>query len=134
MNTNAAILADTVHVKNEQIAKLVEALEAADRYLNSFDTSKPSRIKAETRAIVAEALALSLMATTTLRKGARIETTGEGRTRTWKGWLGTVTHVRNGRIYARMDGTRFTEEEFEPNEARLYDPQPDCPCAICRHG
>jgi hypothetical protein len=39
-------------------AKLVEALQQADLYLNNFDTSKPSRIKAETRAIVAEALAL----------------------------------------------------------------------------
>jgi hypothetical protein len=40
------------------IEKLVEALQAADKYLNFYDTSKPSRIKAETRAIVAEALAL----------------------------------------------------------------------------
>lgn len=58
MNSNAAILTDTLLAKNEHIAKLVEALEAADRYLNNYDTSKPSRIKAETRAIVAEALAL----------------------------------------------------------------------------
>jgi hypothetical protein len=42
----------------EHIAKLIEALQQADLYLNSYDTSKPSRIKAETRAIVAEALAL----------------------------------------------------------------------------
>ena len=42
----------------EHIAKLIEALEQADLYLNNYDTSKPSRIKAETRAIVAEALAL----------------------------------------------------------------------------
>jgi len=38
------------------IYALVLALEAADLYLNSYDTSKPSRIKAETRAAVAEAL------------------------------------------------------------------------------
>lgn len=50
----------TAHVKSqsELIAKLIDALEAADLYLNNYDTSKPSRIKAETRAIVAEALAL----------------------------------------------------------------------------
>lgn len=58
MNNSTALLTDTLLAKNEQIAKLVEALEAADLYLNSYDTSKPSRIKAETRAIVAEALAL----------------------------------------------------------------------------
>jgi polysaccharide deacetylase 2 family uncharacterized protein YibQ len=44
--------------RTTHIEKLVEALQAADLYLNNYDTSKPSRIKAETRAIVAEALAL----------------------------------------------------------------------------
>jgi hypothetical protein len=35
---------------------LLEALEQADLYLNSYDTSAPSRIKAQTREIVAMAL------------------------------------------------------------------------------
>jgi hypothetical protein len=36
---------------------MTQAEHAVDLYLNSYDTSKPSRIKAETRAAVAEALA-----------------------------------------------------------------------------
>lgn len=44
---------------NEQlIAALRIALEQADLYLNSYDTSAPSRIKAETRLAVEEALGL----------------------------------------------------------------------------
>jgi hypothetical protein len=42
----------------EQIGALVDAIKAADLYLNSYDTSKPSRIKAETRAAVEEAMAV----------------------------------------------------------------------------
>jgi len=42
---------------NESLTRqLLEALEQADLYLNSYDTSKPSRIKAQTREIVAMAL------------------------------------------------------------------------------
>lgn len=41
------------------IAQMVVALEQADLYLNSFDVSPPSRIKAETRLVVEEALALA---------------------------------------------------------------------------
>ncbi len=40
----------------ELVAQLVAALEAADLYLNSFDTSAPSRIKAETRGAVESAI------------------------------------------------------------------------------
>lgn len=40
----------------ELIAQLVSALEAADLYLNSYDTSAPSRIKATTRADVEAAI------------------------------------------------------------------------------
>lgn len=40
------------------LATLAEAVAAADLYLNSYDTSAPSRIKAETRAVVEEAMAL----------------------------------------------------------------------------
>lgn len=45
-------------------AQLARAVKAADLYLNSFDTSPPSRIKAETRLIVEEAMGL-------LREAAR---------------------------------------------------------------
>jgi hypothetical protein len=38
------------------LAQLVAALEQADLYLNSYDTSRPSRIKAETRGSVEEAI------------------------------------------------------------------------------
>jgi hypothetical protein len=41
-----------------QVTVLAHAVEAADLYLNSFDTSAPSRIKAETRLAVEEAMAL----------------------------------------------------------------------------
>lgn len=40
----------------ELFAQLVSALEAADLYLNSYDTSAPSRIKTETRLAVEEAI------------------------------------------------------------------------------
>jgi hypothetical protein len=40
----------------ELIAKLTAAVEAADLYLNSYDTSAPSRIKAETRLAIEEAI------------------------------------------------------------------------------
>lgn len=51
----------TVHVNRpltsaELIAQLTSALEAADLYLNSYDVSAPSRIKADTRLAVEEAL------------------------------------------------------------------------------
>lgn len=41
---------------SQLIASLTAALAQADLYLNSYDTSAPSRIKAETRAAVEEAL------------------------------------------------------------------------------
>ena len=40
----------------ELIKQLVSALEAADLYLNSYDVSAPSRIKADTRLAVEDAL------------------------------------------------------------------------------
>lgn len=40
----------------ELIAQLTSALEAADLYLNSYDVSAPSRIKADTRLAVEDAL------------------------------------------------------------------------------
>ena len=44
---------------NAQLIKtLASALELADLYLNSYDVSAPSRIKAETRAAVEEAIGL----------------------------------------------------------------------------
>src|SRR4030095_15920490 len=48
------------------VVTLASAVAAADLYLNSYDTSAPSRIKAETRAYVEEAMGL-LVAT---QKGA----------------------------------------------------------------
>jgi hypothetical protein len=46
----------------EQLLRdLVAALNAADLYLNSYDTSAPSRIKAETRAAVEAAIGLAHM-------------------------------------------------------------------------
>src|SRR5262252_3543075 len=47
-------------VTMEQLVReLVTALEQADLYLNSYDTSAPSRIKAETRAAVESAIGLA---------------------------------------------------------------------------
>jgi glycine cleavage system regulatory protein len=46
---------DQVHA---MIQTLAAAVAAADLYLNSYDTSAPSRIKAETRALVEEAMGL----------------------------------------------------------------------------
>lgn len=40
------------------VVTLAQAVAAADLYLNSYDTSAPSRIKAETRLYVEEAMAL----------------------------------------------------------------------------
>lgn len=40
------------------IATLAGAVVAADLYLNNYDTSAPSRVKAETRLVVEEAMAL----------------------------------------------------------------------------
>jgi hypothetical protein len=56
---------------------------------------------------------------TTLRKGARIETSGLGRTAHWPYSQGTVTHVRHGMVYVAWDGAQFTEDEMEPTEVRL---------------
>jgi hypothetical protein len=42
---------------NQQIEILKAAVLAADLYLNSYDTSAPSRIKAETRLALEEAVA-----------------------------------------------------------------------------
>lgn len=42
----------------QMVKTLALAVEAADLYLNSFDTSAPSRIKATTRAVVEEAMGL----------------------------------------------------------------------------
>ena len=41
------------------VRELVTALKQADLYLNSYDTSAPSRIKAETRATVESAIGLA---------------------------------------------------------------------------
>ena len=46
---------DQVHA---MIVVLATAVQAADLYLNNFDVSPPSRKKAETRALVEEAMAL----------------------------------------------------------------------------
>ena len=43
---------------NAMIVTLIAAVEAADLYLNNYDTSAPSRIKAETRLAVEEAMGL----------------------------------------------------------------------------
>ena len=74
------------------------------------------------------------MTTQTMRRGARIETTGEGRTSRWAGWTGTVTSVRQGYIFVKMDVSRFSEEQFEPREVRLLGTRPvGCPCGQCIH-
>jgi hypothetical protein len=41
------------------VAQLAAALGQADLYLNSYDMSPPSRVKAHTRLVVEEALALT---------------------------------------------------------------------------
>jgi len=46
-------------MSHQLIAELFAALEQADLYLNSYDTSAPSRIKAETRAAVETAIGLA---------------------------------------------------------------------------
>lgn len=48
--------------------------------------------------------------TTTLRKGARIQTSGAGRTARWRHRFGTVTRRRGGRIFVQWDGLRFEDE------------------------
>lgn len=45
------------HFDAALITRLVAALEQTDLYLNAYDTSAPSRIKATTRAEVEDALA-----------------------------------------------------------------------------
>lgn len=51
-----------VNAELDQIQAMVKvlatAVEASDLYLNNYDTSAPSRIKAETRLAVEEAMAL----------------------------------------------------------------------------
>jgi hypothetical protein len=48
----------------------------------------------------------------TLRKGARVQS------RRWADVHGTVTAVRDGRVFVRWDGTTFTEDEVTPDEVR----------------
>lgn len=53
-----------------------------------------------------------------IRKGARIETSGWGRTARWPYGTGTVTMVRKNRVYVHWDGTHF-EDEMDAGEIRL---------------
>ena len=46
-------------MSEQLLRELYNALNAADLYLNSYDTSAPSRIKAETRATVEAAIGLA---------------------------------------------------------------------------
>lgn len=46
-------------MNNQLIRDLYNALAQADLYLNSYDTSAPSRVKAETRAAVEAAIGLA---------------------------------------------------------------------------
>lgn len=48
----------TIDSLGEMIKVLAVAVAASDLYLNSYDTSAPSRIKAVTRLAVEEAMAL----------------------------------------------------------------------------
>jgi hypothetical protein len=56
MNTPSA--EPTLERLGAMIKTLAVAVAASDLYLNSYDTSAPSRIKAETRLAVEEAMAL----------------------------------------------------------------------------
>lgn len=53
----------------------------------------------------------------TIRKGHRVETSGEGRTARWPHGTGTVMMVRKNRVYVRWDGTHF-EDEMDAREVR----------------
>jgi hypothetical protein len=57
-NEQSRIAAEKLSEITDMVKVLAAAVEAADLYLNSFDTSAPSRIKAETRLAVEEAMAL----------------------------------------------------------------------------
>ena len=45
-----------------------------------------------------------------LHKGARVKTTGRGRTATWKPRTGTVTRRRGLRVFVQWDGLGFEDE------------------------
>ena len=57
------------------------------------------------------------MGNATIRKGNRIERSGQGRTAHWPYGQGIVTMRRHGYIYVVWDGTSF-EDEMEPAEVR----------------
>jgi hypothetical protein len=59
--------------------------------------------------------------TPTIRKGNRVETSGEGRTARWPHGTATVTMVRKNRVYVVWDGTHF-EDEMEAREVRPITP------------
>lgn len=54
---------DLVKEPEDLVAILLAALVQAQSYLDSYDTSRPSRVQAETRRIVAEALGAASQST-----------------------------------------------------------------------
>ena len=58
------------------------------------------------------------MTISNLRKGARVETSGRGRTKNWKHYTGTVTKKRGNNIFVHWDKTSF-EDQMSRHEVKL---------------
>lgn len=52
-----------------------------------------------------------------LRKGARVETSGKGRTARWRRYTGTVTKKRGASVFVVWDGMGF-EDQMDLDEVR----------------
>ena len=68
---------------------------------------------------------MSSVIPTTVRRGVRVETSGQGRTARWPHSVGTVTAVRGGRVFVQWDGTHF-EDEMEAVEVQVAASQRAC--------
>ena len=56
-----------------------------------------------------------------IRKGARVCTSGKGRTKNWPKDCGTVTRKRGNSVFVLWDRARFTEDEMSRGEVRLIE-------------
>ena len=52
-----------------------------------------------------------------INKGARVKTSGEGRTARWKSYKGTVIKRRGNSVFVKWDGTSY-EDEMDLKEVK----------------
>jgi len=52
------------------------------------------------------------------KKGDKVSTSGQGRTKSWGKISGTVVDVRGGKPIVKWDGTKFSTDEMDPKEIK----------------